>query len=394
MDTRTGEGYRFAFIVRWLDPKTLLIWHYQLFYYTRDQSIEMFDIKNQRIFLKRVAHPEIHLEHLYIGASISLYSRQLIIESYGDEFTRKHLQGFQETTFALIKPDGIKNMGRIVDLIFANGFLIKELRMCKLSLQDAQMLYKAHAEKPFYGALTELMASGLCIAMELVAENAIRRWRALLGPTNSEEARDRDPNSIRALFGTNNTQNACHGSDSVENAKKESMFFFRDRNVGSCARLDNCTLCIIRPHLVFDGVAGQVIELIAKKFDITAMEMVTFSQPNAAEFLEIYKGILPDFHAMVHELASGPFIAMEICNKDGQGNPVNALREFCGPPDSQACRIVRPHTLRAKFGINKVKNGVHCTDLPEDGVLECKFIFKHSFNPFQEAMEYNNNNLR
>ncbi|MCO5602224.1 hypothetical protein L7F22_056352 [Adiantum nelumboides] len=97
---------------------------------------------------------------------------------------------------------------------------------------------------------------------------------------------------------------------------------------------------------------------------------------------------------MVHELASGPFIAMEICNEDGQGNPVTSFREFCGPPDSQACKIVRPHTLRAKFGINKVKNGVHCTDLPEDGIMECKFIFKHSFNPLQEAMEYSNHNLR
>ncbi|MCO5595813.1 hypothetical protein L7F22_049863 [Adiantum nelumboides] len=181
MDTRTGEGCRFAFIVRWLDPKTLLIWHYQLFYYTYDQSVEMFDIKNQRIFLKRVSHPEIHLEHLYIGASISLYSRQLIIESYGDEFTKKHLQGFQETTFALIKPDGLKNMGRIIDMIFANGFLIKELKMCKLSLEDAQNFYKANAEKPFFEALTQFMASGLCVAMDLVAENAVRRWRTLLG---------------------------------------------------------------------------------------------------------------------------------------------------------------------------------------------------------------------
>jgi nucleoside-diphosphate kinase len=58
--------------------------------------------------------------------------------------------------------------------------------------------------------------------------------------------------------------------------------------------------------------------------------------------------------AMVHELASSPFIALEIRNKDGQGNPVSAFREFCGPPDSEACRIVRPNTLRAKFGINKV----------------------------------------
>ena len=56
-----------------------------------------FDIKNQRIFLKRIAHPEIHLEHLYIGASINVYGRQLIVESYGDEFTEKNVRGRQET---------------------------------------------------------------------------------------------------------------------------------------------------------------------------------------------------------------------------------------------------------------------------------------------------------
>ncbi|KAJ7560338.1 hypothetical protein O6H91_04G125100 [Diphasiastrum complanatum] len=383
----SSDGVRYCFIVKWLDPQTCLVWRYQLFYYTGDNSIEMYEIKNQRIFLKRVSHPEVHLEHLYLGASVTLYSRQLVIEDYGDEFTRKHLQNLQETTLALIKPDAIQQMGQIINSVHCNGFVIKQLRMCQLTTQDAQTFYKAHSGKPFYGALTTFMSSGPCVAMELVAEDAIKRWRLLLGPTCTEKAKVIAPSSLRAQFGTDGTKNACHGSDSTETAKLELAFFFVDRTLGSCARMRNCTLCIIKPHALLEGSMGAILDLILQNFDITAMELLTFSRTNATDFYEIYKGVCSDYHAMVHELASGPFLACEVCNKKGDTNPVEVVRELCGPIDPQVCKMLRPDTIRAQFGTNKVKNAIHCTDLPEDGVLESQFIFKQRFKPAQEVIK-------
>jgi nucleoside diphosphate kinase len=70
------------------------------------------------------------------------------------------------------------------------------------------------------------MSSDYVVGLELVGLDAIRSWRGLIGPTNSETARKEQPQSLRAKFGTNGTQNACHGSDSLESAKRELEFFF------------------------------------------------------------------------------------------------------------------------------------------------------------------------
>jgi nucleoside-diphosphate kinase len=93
--------------------------------------------------------------------------------------------------------------------------------------------------------------------MELVAENAIDKWRQVIGPTSTDNARAQAPNSIRALFGTDNTKNAVHGSDSVGSMKRETDFWFggdaQTRPMKTTAVLNNCSLCIIKPHIVMNG---------------------------------------------------------------------------------------------------------------------------------------------
>ena len=93
--------------------------------------------------------------------------------------------------------------------------------------------------------------------MELVGNGAIGGWRKFIGPTNTQKAREEAPESIRALFGTDGTKNAVHGSDSSESACRESDFFFggeaASRPMQTTAVLDNCTLCIIKPHIIKNG---------------------------------------------------------------------------------------------------------------------------------------------
>ena len=73
-------------------------------------------------------------------------------------------------------------------------------------------------------------------------------------------------------------------------------------------------------------------------------------------------------------LCAGPFIAMELADPHG-ANPVEAVRELCGPADPEIARMMRPNSIRAKFGLNKTQNAVHCTDLAEDGQLEVSYFF-------------------
>lgn len=367
------SGDRYAFIVDWLDPQAQIVFKYQLMYYTVDGSLEMYDIKNRRVFLKRCVYPSVSVEHLYVGSIITIYSRQLNIVEYADEYTHQAMEKQRAKTLGLIKPDGMKNMGKIIHAIYRSGFLINKLKIVQLSPAEAQQFYSCHKGKPFYDKLCSFMSSGPICAMELVAEDGIAKWRTLLGPTNTADAKAQAPNSLRAHFGTDGTMNACHGSDAPDTAAQELNFFFNSPRKCFSGK-GGSTLCIIKPHAVLAGHAGMIIDAVQKKYKITGAEMFVISRPNAMEFYEIYKGVCAEYTSMVEQLCEEKFIALEVSDPDGE-NPVDAFRELCGPPDPEIARVLRPDTIRAQFGTDKVKNAVHCTDLAEDGQLEVTYFF-------------------
>lgn len=116
---------RLAFVAEWLDPNTGVLWKYQLFYYPESKELEMFDIKNRRHFLKRVKYEGVTASQLFIGAMLNVYSRHLKLIEYGDEHTRKQIEGRAERTLAMVKPDAIKHVGKIINAIYKAGFVIK-----------------------------------------------------------------------------------------------------------------------------------------------------------------------------------------------------------------------------------------------------------------------------
>lgn len=212
---RMPADYRFAFLVEWLDPQAQLVRQYLLFFYSIDGTVEMDDIKNRRKFLRRCEYPGISFADLYLGATVNVYSRELVVVDYGDEFTKGQLEQKKEKTLALIKPDAFLKAGKIVNAIYKDGFRIGRMRSLELSRADAQEFYQEHQGKPFFDGLTQFMSSGPIVALELVADGAIQKWRKLIGPTNTFKAREEAPGCLRAQFGTDGTRNACHGSDST-----------------------------------------------------------------------------------------------------------------------------------------------------------------------------------
>lgn len=228
--------------------------------------------------------------------------------------------------------------------------------------------------------LLNYVTQGPVIAFELVGENAISRWRELIGPTDPSKARAEASTSLRARFGTSVTQNGFHGSDSPAAAAREIEFFFPSsgsNNLPNCACGTGSTCCIIKPHAIKAGIAGKIINAISDAgFKINAIEQFDLEKANAEEFYEVYKGVLHEYPGMVNELCSGPVIAMEVSSRDGAVNVAEAFRETCGPMDPEIARHLRPRTLRALFGLTKVQNAVHCTDLPEDATLEVEYFFK------------------
>ena len=128
----------------------------------------------------------------------------------------------------MVKPDAFEKgaVGKIIDRFLQEGFKLRALKMFKFTKEQAEGFYYVHRERPFFQELVEFMTSGPVVAMVLEGEDAIKRIREIIGPTDSEEARKVAPNSIRALFGTDKGKNAVHASDSPESAQYEICYIF------------------------------------------------------------------------------------------------------------------------------------------------------------------------
>ncbi len=130
-----------------------------------------------------------------------------------------------ERTFFIVKPDAMRAraLGRILSMIEAAGLVIVAGRLRRLTVDEAQRFYAVHAERPFFADLVKFMTSGPVFAGVLEGENAITRWRDLMGPTDSTKA---PKGTVRGDFGTDVEKNASHGSDAPATARAEIAFFF------------------------------------------------------------------------------------------------------------------------------------------------------------------------
>lgn len=128
-------------------------------------------------------------------------------------------------TLALIKPDAVQDgyTGEILDQIIKAGFSVRALKKVELTKEKAKGFYAVHEGKPFFDDLTDYMSSAPIIAMVLEKSNAVEDFRNFIGATKPEEA---EPGTIRAKYAKSIEANAVHGSDSDENAMRESGYFF------------------------------------------------------------------------------------------------------------------------------------------------------------------------
>ena len=132
-----------------------------------------------------------------------------------------------QQTLSIIKPDAVeRNLTEEIKKIFEKNKLnIKDSKKIHITKDEASEFYKVHQSKPFYNDLCTYLSSGPLVVMILEGDNAISLNRKLMGSTNPKDA---DENTIRKMFGISIDKNSVHGSDSLENAKKEINFFFKN----------------------------------------------------------------------------------------------------------------------------------------------------------------------
>ncbi len=136
-----------------------------------------------------------------------------------------------ERTLSIIKPDAVEknHIGGVVALIEGAGLKVKAMRMTQLTKAQAQGFYAVHKERPFFGELVDFMTRSPVVIMCLEGENAIARYRDVMGATDPKKAAE---GTIRKQFGSNIGENASHGSDAKETAAFEIGYFFPGFEIG------------------------------------------------------------------------------------------------------------------------------------------------------------------
>ncbi len=133
----------------------------------------------------------------------------------------------KEQTLSIIKPDAVERnlVDEIRNIFIKNNLKIKDSKKIHITKDEAAEFYKVHQSKPFYNDLCAYLSSGPIVVMILEGNEAIKANRKLMGATNPKDAEE---NTIRKLYGISIDKNSVHGSDSIENAKKEIEFFFKN----------------------------------------------------------------------------------------------------------------------------------------------------------------------
>ena len=132
-----------------------------------------------------------------------------------------------ENTLSIIKPDAVeRNLeNEIKELFKSKGFKILKDKKIQIEKSEAEKFYKVHETKPFYNDLCSYLSSGPIVVMILEGKDAVSLNRKLMGATNPKDAKE---NTIRKLYGISIDKNSVHGSDSIDNARKEINFFFKN----------------------------------------------------------------------------------------------------------------------------------------------------------------------
>ena len=130
-----------------------------------------------------------------------------------------------QQTLSIIKPDGVAKglIGEVIKRIENQGLKIRAMKLIQMTKTQAEGFYAVHKERPFFNSLTDFMTSGPVVVMILEGENAIARWREMMGATNYKEAAE---GTIRREFATDIEKNVVHGSDAPETAAFEINYFF------------------------------------------------------------------------------------------------------------------------------------------------------------------------
>lgn len=347
------------FVVEWFDPFPQMKRQYLLKYFVDQHMVEMVDIKSKKMFLKKSPCPQqLTKDDFYVGNKIFLYSRELDIVDFGDLKTRERFAQQVQQTIVILPASTYSQWGKILDALTKDLLLIQANSFLFTANQSDHIIEVLQIESNRLKTSGQL-SEGVSLVVVLQADDSYVKTQQILQYFQQYR-----------MIGWM-TSNGLQTSELF-------TYLFQDKQTmnsqfPSTSTLDNCTCCIVKPHAVKARQLGLILnQIIEQGYEISAIRSLLFEKQQAEEFLEVYKGVLPEYPDHVIQLSSGLCVALEIRAQDA----VETFRVTAGPWDVEMAKELRPETIRGKFGLDKIRNSIHCTDLSDDAELECEYCFR------------------
>jgi adenylate kinase len=316
-----------------------------------------------------------------------------------------------ERTFAMIKPDAVSqgHIPAIMTMITEAKLNIIYSNLITMNDAVINEFYNEHLNKDFFPRLKQFMLSGPVLVMVLEGTNAIKVWRNLLGPTATQKAVVEAPDSIRAKFGTDGTQNAAHGSDSSASASREINFWTDPNSIGAkCvsgiiqdvvpvtegeATADETaapvepvqpvempvpermiplqdTFAMIKPGTCDSSYQDITDIIVSHGFEIVQELKTKLSLIQAQIFYSEHEG-KPFYEELCTYMSSGNIVALHLRRESA----ITSWRHLIGPTNYKVAQDTRPDSIRGKFAIDGTRNACHGSDSESSALRELKFFF-------------------
>jgi nucleoside-diphosphate kinase len=243
------------------------------------------------MFLKRSQYPDLKLENLFVGSTVVIFGRQLKIVEYADFATKEALTKAKEHTFALLRPEAFHRIGQLLANLPKNEFVVAKLKTIALTPLDAKILFDCsacstdpaasssplHSASPSFEQYCESACEGNSVAMELVGPRGVSLLRTLAGDPDFKVAKSKKPDSIVASCGVDQIHNGFYCAPTLEKAVQDSAFMF-DSPRPSTALLADCTVSLVFPHAIVDGMPSTFL-LLSSSFLPSALLCPSNRQP-------------------------------------------------------------------------------------------------------------------
>jgi len=350
-----------GFVAEWYDAVPMLTRKYLIKIFVESKSIEIYTVGGpSKCFLRKCPlQANLSVTDFNVGEKMLINSRLFTLIDYADPYTKRKLSSFNDTNVVVLSPDAYNNMGKIMGEFEAEGLRLGKLMTVQLTEAELSELLPLLGIDGPDGQLLSFWSSGVLVAMSLKGQQCSERVPEVVG-------------ALKGKYASSEIEGALWTGSGLED-----FFFSGARSFATTATFDRATCGVIRPHAVKSGNAPGIIDAVLESgFEITALQMFSLDKTCASEFLEVYKGVIPEYADVVNELCTGSCIAMEVKAPPGSGlESCSAFREVAGPWDVEMARELKPTSIRARFGTNRVENALHVTDLPEDAVSECLYFF-------------------